>query len=96
MPGSIVRVPYRARQGYSGLTEILFIGRDDHAEATVQAALQSGNYGVRRVRTVTEANDLLAHERFDALIIDFDDAGSGPGFDLAQLLGLSYFCRPWC
>lgn len=57
----------------------------------MQAALQSGNYGVRRVRTVTEANDLLANERFDALIIDFDDASGGPGFDLAQLLGLFLF-----
>ena len=73
------------------MTEILFIGRDDNAEAAVLAALDSVDYTVQRVRTVTEANELASKQHFDALIIDFDDASSGPGFDLAQLLGLFLF-----
>ncbi|MBT7760481.1 MAG: hypothetical protein HN732_24335, partial [Rhodospirillaceae bacterium] len=73
------------------MTDILFIGRDDNAEATVLAALDPESYALYRVRTVAEANNLLAGQRFDALIIDFDDASSGPGFDLAQLLGLFLF-----
>jgi diguanylate cyclase (GGDEF)-like protein len=73
------------------LTEILFIGRDDDAETAVLAALDRVDYTVQRVRTVTEANDLLSKQRFDALLIDFDDASGGPGFDLAQLLGLFLF-----
>ncbi|MBT3372099.1 MAG: EAL domain-containing protein [Rhodospirillaceae bacterium] len=81
------------------MTEILFIGRDDDAEAAVLAALDGSTYSVHRVRTVAAASALLAEQRFDALIIDFDDAGAGagtgpgggPGFDLAQLLGLFLF-----
>jgi diguanylate cyclase (GGDEF)-like protein len=83
--------PLWARQGHCSLTDILFIGRDDNAEATVLAALDPESYALYRVRTVAEANNLLAGQRFDALIIDFDDASSGPGFDLAQLLGLFLF-----
>ncbi len=55
------------------------------------AALGHVDYAVQRVRTVTEANNLLSTRRFDALLIDFDDASGGPGFDLAQLLGLFLF-----
>ena len=73
------------------MTEILFIGGDDSAEAAIKAALDPEAFAVHRVQTVAEANDLLAQQRFDALIIDFDDASSGPGFDLAQLLGLFLF-----
>ena len=73
------------------MIEILFIGRDDDAETAVLAALDRVEYTVQRVRTVTEANDLLSKQRFDALVMDFDDASSGPGFDLAQLLGLFLF-----
>ena len=83
--------PILARQGIGGLTEILFIGRDDDAEATISAALDPESYILHRVRDVAEANNLLSEQRFDALIIDFDDASSGPGFDLAQLLGLFLF-----
>ncbi|MBL6952444.1 MAG: hypothetical protein ISR50_07415 [Alphaproteobacteria bacterium] len=54
------------------MTEILFIGRDDNAEAAVLAALDSVDYTVQRVRTVTEANELASKQHFDALIIDFD------------------------
>ncbi len=73
------------------MTEILFIGRDDETEAMLLATLDHETYALHRVRTVAEANNLLAEQRFDALIIDFDDASSGPGFDLAQLLGLFLF-----
>ena len=52
------------------------------------SALSDEDYTVHRINTVTEANDLLSQRHFDALIIDFDDASSGGGFDLAQLLGL--------
>ena len=61
------------------MTEILFIGRDDDAEAAVLAALDGSTYSVHRVRTVAAASALLAEQRFDALIIDFDDAGAGAG-----------------
>ena len=83
--------PRWAPLGYSGLTEILFIGRDDDAETAVIAALGRVDYTVQRVHTVTEANNLLSKQRFDALLIDFDDASDSPGFDLAQLLGLFLF-----
>ena len=73
------------------MTKILFIGRDDDAEATISAALDLERYILHRVRDVAGANNLLSEQRFDALIIDFDDASSGPGFDLAQLLGLFLF-----
>ncbi|MDP6873216.1 MAG: EAL domain-containing protein [Alphaproteobacteria bacterium] len=73
------------------MTEILFIGRDDAAEAAVLDVLDRETYSMQRVRTVTAANNLLTQHRFDALIIDFDDAGDVPGFDLAQLLGLFLF-----
>ena len=55
------------------------------------AALGRVDYTVQRVHTVTEANNLLSKQRFDALLIDFDDASDSPGFDLAQLLGLFLF-----
>jgi diguanylate cyclase (GGDEF)-like protein len=80
-----------ACQGNVSLIEILFIGGDDDAETAVRNALDPEAFEVSRVLTVAEANDLLSNERFDALIIDFDDASSGPGFDLAQLLGLFLF-----
>ncbi|MDA1100408.1 MAG: EAL domain-containing protein [Proteobacteria bacterium] len=73
------------------MTEILLIGRDDDVESAVLAALGRVDYTLQRVRTVTEANDLLTKSRFDALLIDFTDASGGPGFDLAQLLGLFLF-----
>ncbi len=73
------------------LIEILFIGRDDAAERMVLAALDEERHVLFRVRTVAEAHNLLSERRFNALIIDFDDASSGPGFDLAQLLGLFLF-----
>jgi diguanylate cyclase (GGDEF)-like protein len=67
------------------------IGRDDGAEEAVGAALDSAEFDLFRVRTVTEAADLLHQRRFDAIVIDFDDASKGVGFDLAQLLGLFLF-----
>lgn len=73
------------------MTEILFIGRDDKAEALVQAALAPDNHTLHRVHSVADASNLLAEQRFEILIIDFDDAAQGPGFDLAQLLGLFLF-----
>ncbi len=73
------------------MTEILFIGRDDNAEALVQAALAPDSHALHRAHTVADASNLLSEQRFDVLIIDFDDASQGPGFDLAQLLGLFLF-----
>ncbi|MDP6344319.1 MAG: GGDEF domain-containing protein, partial [Alphaproteobacteria bacterium] len=73
------------------MTEVLVIGRDDGAEEAVGAALDSAEFDLFRVRTVTEAADLLHQRRFDAIVIDFDDASKGVGFDLAQLLGLFLF-----
>ena len=73
------------------MTEILFIGRDDNAEALVQAALAPDSHALHRAHTVADASNLLSEQRFDVLIIDFDNASQGPGFDLAQLLGLFLF-----
>jgi DNA-binding NtrC family response regulator len=73
------------------LTEILFIGREDNAEALVQAALAPDSHALHRAHTVADASNLLSEQRFDVLIIDFDDASQGPGFDLAQLLGQFLF-----
>ncbi len=73
------------------MTEILFIGRDDNAEALVQAALAPDSHTQHRAHTVADASNLLSEQRFDVLIIDFDNASQGPGFDLAQLLGLFLF-----
>ncbi len=76
------------------MTEILFIGRDDNAEALVQAALAPDSHALHRAHTVADASNLLSEQRFDVLIIDFDNASQGPGFDLAQLLGLFLFLPP--